>query len=130
MMRAYELYVSRCSFFAPVPSCQQFKRNSGGNDRERAHFQIPVGIAGTCRRLPTRRLTASARCDDKARRYGFRFGVLQTGCCACGVGYITRRYNARVIYAAWRSAALNGSSDVRHTVYTRPAVTYVEIRDL
>lgn len=48
-----------------------------------------------------------------------------------GVGYITRRYNARVIYAAWRRAALNGSSNVRRTVHTRaPAVTYVEIRDL
>lgn len=54
------------------------------------------------------------------------FGVLQRdvvcSVCAraCGVGYITRRYNARVIYAAWRRTALNGSSDVRRTVHTRP----------
>lgn len=46
------------------------------------------------------------------------------------VGYITCRYNVRVIYAAWRRAALNGSSDVPTTVYARPPVTYVEIRDL
>lgn len=46
------------------------------------------------------------------------------------VGNITCRYNVRVIYAAWRRAALNGSSDVRLGYTCRPAVTSVEIRDL
>lgn len=41
------------------------------------------------------------------------------------VGYITCRYNVRVIYVAWRRAALNGSSDVRLRYRYVPASSHL-----
>jgi len=77
--------------------------------------------------------TTIKRIDTTRHRAPHRFRsrrVAQAGCCARGVGYITRRYNARVIYAAWQRAALNGSSDVRRTVHARAGSHLRRIRDL
>lgn len=137
MTRAYELYT--LFFLAPsrrVSNSDAIRRKWPGTSA----FPNSRRCSRNVLAPSDRERDATARCNDKAAQASahnarrstarHRFRILQTGCCARGVGYITRRYNARVIYAAWRSAALNGSSDIRRTVHTRPAVTYVEIRDL